>query len=1386
MGDLQVIGGIKKLNNQNYNTWSTCMMSYMQGQDLWEVVNGCEITQPEAEDANGALRKWKIKAGKAMFALKTTIEEDVLEHIRDAKNPHEAWKTFADLFSKKNDTKLQLLESELLSIAQRELTVAQFFHKVKTLCREISELDAEAPIGETRMKRIIIHGLRPDFRSFVAAVQGWQTQPSLVEFENLLAGQEALAKQMGEVPLKGEVDALYVHKGRWKPKQHANDRSKRNEDKIKFNRVERNSSEARGYGIKRKFEGKCYNCGKKGHMAKDCWQKKEHVEGNAATFKIEDEWDAHAFFTAVEEEECLQRKEHVENDAVTFKIEDEWDAHAFFTEVKEAAFTVTTPEHIDYEKDWIIDSGCSNHMTGDKEKLKNLVEYKGKHVVVTANNSKLAIAHVGDAVVSSQLNLKDVSLQNVYHVPGMKKNLLSVAQLTSSGHFVLFGPQDVKVYRDLESLDEPVIKGQRLESVYVMSAQTAYVDKTRKSETVDLWHQRLSHVSFSKLNMMMRRSALKGLPQLEVRIDAICAGCQYGKAHQLPYEESKWRAKGPLELIHSDVFGPVKQASVSGLKYMVTFIDDFSKFVWVYFMKEKSETFSRFKEFKEVAEAEINKRICCLRSDNGGEYISDEFSYYLRDCRINHQFTCANTPQQNGIAERKNRHLAETCRSMLHAKNVPSRWWAEAMKTAAFVINKLPQQRLDFQSPFEKLWNKKPTVSYFRVFGCVCYVFIPNHLRSKMDKKVVRCIFVGYDNQRKGWRCCDPITGKCYTSRNVVFDESSSWWSIEHQSLPDSEGLKEEMQIARIQLSKDEDNTDSQEEVIDVDAEIKENPWQTGIHDQPSEEFNAATTSNPPRRSTRMKKPNAKYANAAVVEGVKEPETFTEASQNSNWNKAMEEEITALQQNQTWDLVPRPEDVEPISCKWVYKIKRRTDGTIERLKARLVARGFSQQYGLDYDETFSPVAKLTSVRVVLAVAANKEWILWQMDVKNAFLHGELDQEIYMDQPMGFQNQSHPNYVCKLRKALYGLKQAPRAWYGKIAEFLTKSGFSVSHADSSLFVKANGEKLAILLVYVDDIIITGNDVEEICQTKENLSVRFEMKELGQLNHFLGLEISITRRGVILCQQKYAKDLLEKFGMLECKATATPMDPNTRMCAHEGKELQDATMYRQMVGSLLYLTVTRPDISYAVGVMSRYMQNPKKPHLEAARRILRYVKGTFDYGLLYKKGEDCKMVGYCDADYAGDHDTRRSTTGYVFRLGSGSISWCSKRQPTVSLSTTEAEYRAAAMAAQESTWLIRLMNDLHQVTDYAIPLYCDNQSAVRLAENPVFHARTKHVEVHYHFIREKVLEEEVKLKQIKSEDQVADIFTKGLSSNKFEAFCQQLGLIRITEADVEGEC
>ncbi|KAM1808410.1 hypothetical protein ACFX11_031301 [Malus domestica] len=374
MGDLQVVGGIKKLNNQNYNTWATCIESYLQGQDLWEVVGGSEVTQPAAEDANGVLRKWKIKAGKSMFALKTTIEEEMLEHIRDAKTPKEAWDTFVTLFSKRNDTKLQLLENELLSMVQRDMTIAQYFHKVKSICREISELDPTAPIGETRMKRIIIHGLRPEYRGFIAAIQGWPTQPSLVEFENLLAGQEAMAKQMGGVSLKSEEEALYTNKSKGIFKRYTGSESKKDGEKVQSHQGNGGSHSGGAWknrGNSKKFSGKCYNCGKMGHMAKDCWAKKKSAESNAATSSSK------------------------ENN------EDGWDAEALFaTEEEELALTVTTPKRIDYNNDWIVDSGCSNHMTGDKQKLQNLSEYKGSRVVVTADNSRLPITHIGKMIVT--------------------------------------------------------------------------------------------------------------------------------------------------------------------------------------------------------------------------------------------------------------------------------------------------------------------------------------------------------------------------------------------------------------------------------------------------------------------------------------------------------------------------------------------------------------------------------------------------------------------------------------------------------------------------------------------------------------------------------------------------------------------------------------------------------------------------------------------------------------------------------------------------------------------------------------------------------------------------------------------------------------------------
>lgn len=331
----------------------------------------------------------------------------------------------------------------------------------------------------------------------------------------------------------------------------------------------------------------------------------------------------------------------------------------------------------------------------------------------------------------------------------------------------------------------------------------------------------------------------------------------------------------------------------------------------------------------------------------------------------------------------------------------------------------------------------------------------------------------------------------------------------------------------------------------------------------------------------------------------------------------------ALVRNKTWNLVPKPKDIQPVSYKWVYKIKE--DGSIDKYKARLVVRGFSQKYAEDYEETFSPVAKMISFRVVLAIAASHDWKLWQLGVKNAFLYGELDKDIYMDQPPRYVSNLHSNYVCKLKKALYGLKQALRAWYKKIAQYLNFCGYVASHSDPSLFVKKQRDLHVVILLYVDGMIITGNNDDEVARLQKDLAIRFKIKKLGELHHFLGLEVTNTSKGIFVTQEGYAKKLVDRFGMKHIKKCSTPLETSTRLRYEEGSLLADPKPFRSLVGSLLYLTITRLDISFFVGYVSRFMQSPRKPHLEVAKRILKYINSTLDMDLFFQKKNDLILVG-----------------------------------------------------------------------------------------------------------------------------------------------------------------
>ncbi|KAM1486966.1 hypothetical protein ACFX2I_001086 [Malus domestica] len=525
------------------------------------------------------------------------------------------------------------------------------------------------------------------------------------------------------------------------------------------------------------------------------------------------------------------------------------------------------------------------------------------------------------------------------------------------------------------------------------------------------------------------------------------------------------------------------------------------------------------------------------------------------------------------------------------------------------------------------------------------------------------------------------------------------------------------------------------------------------------------------RGQQRIRKPNPRYACITnVTNTLVEPTCFSQANKSSQWRQAMADEFNALQRTGTWTLVPYNSSMNVLPNKWVYRIKKNSDGSIERFKARLVANGFHQQEGIDFCETFSPVVTHATIRLILSIALHFQWPIRQLDVQNAFLHGTLNEEVYMRQPAGFVDPQFPSHVCRLRRSLYGLKQAPRAWFQCFSQKLEDLGFTASQADSSLFTYFDGSTIIYLLIYVDDILITGNNTAYLSQFIMQLRTHFAMKYLGLLHYFLGMEVSRTPSAFYLTQSKYILELLQKTNMADAKPISTPVPSGKRLSLYEGEPLSDGSSFRSVVGALQYLLFTRPDIAYAVNQVCQFMHSPTTAHWAAVKRILRYLKGTHDHGLLYKPSP-LTLTAFADADYAGDPDNRRSTGGHCIFLGENLISWSSKKQRGVSRSSTEAEYRQLAYTSAHLSWFRNLFRDLYLPLQPP-RLWCDNISAIAVASNPVYQARMRYVEVDYHYIRDKVIRKEIEVGYVATTDQIADFLTKGLSSVRFHYLISKL--------------
>lgn len=1029
---------------------------------------------------------------------------------------------------------------------------------------------------------------------------------------------------------------------------------------------------------------------------------------------------------------------------------------------------------------FIIDSGATEHLVSDLSLLTDIKTLKKPfNLSVAKENQHLKVEQCGNIPVTTIVNGGEMSLTitDACFAPGLTRNLFSVRKIEMRGGEVTF--KNGKAFVKLEGT--VIAVGHRFGHLYLLKfrRQAPTADVAIVKPTEQLWHRRLGHLNMASVKQLVEggMATCNDEPKL-------CEPCVFSKSTRLPFNGCRPPTKRPLERVHSDVGGPMP-VSIFGDRFYVTFIDDFTHFTVTYPMKQKSDVFQCFKKYHKMATAHFNLKMESIRSDNGGEYISNQFKKYLSEHGIRGEYTVPYNPELNGVAERMNRTIVEKARCMLRESGLTQELWSEALMAATYLVNRSPTKALKDMTPFEMWNNRKPDISHLRVFGSVAYAQIPKQLRKKLDDTSRKMRMVGYD--LNGYRLYDEEKKIVKVARNIVFDENVG-------------SMQDTVSVLSDELSR-----------VNVNETAPSLPQRSTASINPANVTPPQATSTPIQNSvhvypTRERRPPERYGNpvnwsqvdlmtddetveydeslyAAALNAAESiddvPKTFGDVenfTDKAEWRKAIQEEVDALIENETWSVVDMPKGARLIDTKWVFKIKNEPTGI--RYKARLVVRGYRQREGFDYHETYSPVARLPTIRTLLAVGVQHSYYFQHLDVKTAFLNGILNETIYLKVPEGI--DAPAGKVFLLRKSLYGLKQAPKQWNVRFNQFVKSLGFKQSLSDPCLYTREDPNGTTYIVMYVDDIIAASYNQTILDQLVAQFSAEFKMSNLGQLSKFMGIDIVYNREQgwLTLSQEKYAEQILAKCGMKDCKPIKTPMDGlNLPDCDPENKT---AEPYREMIGSLMYLVMgTRPDLTFTVTYLSRFQEAPTDEHWSALKRVLRYLQGSKDLNLVYQRNPKASILdGYADSDYASDPDPkiqRKSTSGFITRVYSNTVQWCSRKQPVTALSTCEAEYMAACIATQELNWMIKILTDMNLTVQLPVVLYEDNQGCKAMSEKDE-PRRTKHMEIKWYYLRQNVAAGRIVMKYISTNNQQADILTKPLNKDQHERNTQLIGLKR----------
>src|SRR6266699_1755735 len=934
---------------------------------------------------------------------------------------------------------------------------------------------------------------------------------------------------------------------------------------------------------------------------------------------------------------------------------------------------------------WVFDIGSVANICNSKQELQNRRALRRNEVTMrVGNGSRVDVIAVGTLPLRLPSGLV-MNLNNCYLVPALSMNIISGSCLMRDGYSFKSENNGCSIYMDdIFYGHAPEMNGLFLLNLDSNDTHVHNINakrfKSNNDDDVYLWHCRLGHIGIKRMKKLHSDGLLKSL---DYESFETCEPCLMGKMIRAPFSGTMERATDLLEIIHSDVCGPISVVARGGYRYFVTFTDDLCRYGYIYLMKHKSETFEKFKEYQNEVENHRTKKIKFLRSDRGGEYLSYEFGMHMKQCGIVPQLTPAGTPQRNGVSERRNRTLLDMVQSMMALTDLPLSFWGYALETTAFTLNRAPSKSVE-TTPYELWFGKKPHLSFLKVWGCDVYV--KKLLSDKITPKAEKCVFIGYPQESMGYTFYHRSEGKVFVARNGSFLEK--------------EFLSREVTNRKVEL----------DEVIepalhgmasgaasDVVPELTP-PVEERANDQDHETPTEETTE--PRRSTRTRAAPELYGDPVLnfmVDESNDPATYEEAmmSPDSNkWLEAIKSEMESMNENQVWTLVDLPNDRKAVENKWIFKRKTDADGNVTIYKARLVAKGFRQIQGVDYDETLSPVAMLKSVRILLAIAAHYDYEIWQMDVKTAFLNGDIEEELYMMQPKGFVDPKDADKVCKLQRSIYGLKQASRSWNLRFDKVIKEFGFVQTFRESCVYKKVSGSYVSFLVLYVDDILLIGNDVELLKSVKSYLNIKFSMKDLGEASYVLGIKIyrDRSRRLIGLSQSTYLDKILKKFKMDTSKKGFLPMLSGIKLsktqapATSKDREAMDLIPYASAIGSIMYaMLCTRPDVAHAISLTSRYQSDPGNEHWTAVKNILKYLRRTKEMFLVYGGEEELVAKCYVDASFDTDPDDSKSQSGYVFVMNGGAVSWRSSKQPVVAGSTTEAEYIAASKAAHEAIWM-----------------------------------------------------------------------------------------------------